>query len=98
MNSWGNSNLGNEWGNSGWGGRSSSDNNNAAEGTHRSDCIAGSRGWGSKEGNSSYYQANCSGCNHARAAAPWGGSRENGVMNLLGALGVVKVAKKSLWD
>ncbi|KAH3773233.1 hypothetical protein DPMN_174591 [Dreissena polymorpha] len=95
---WGNNNWGNSWGNSGWGGSSSSENTKVAEGTHWSDCIAGSSGLGGNEWNSSYYQSNCSGCNHARAAAPWGGSRENGVLNLLGAVGVITKAKKSTLD
>ncbi|KAH3773227.1 hypothetical protein DPMN_174585 [Dreissena polymorpha] len=63
--------------------------------TQRSDCIASSSGWGRNGWNSSYYQANCSGCNHARAAAPWGGSSENGVLKLLGVVGVVHGAKTS---
>ncbi|KAH3773236.1 hypothetical protein DPMN_174594 [Dreissena polymorpha] len=102
--SWGNSNWeNNSWGNSGsgntgWGGNSFSGNTKEAEGTHRSDCIAGSSGWGGNGWNSSYYQSNCSGCNHARSAAPWGGSSENGVLKLLGVVGVVKRTKKSLWD
>lgn len=104
--SWGNSWGRNGWSNSkfssgGWGGSSSGcGNNKDPEGQHNSTCIAGTGSWGHSGLMKKYYDENCSGCRHERAASTWSSrpSGENPALKLVALFGIGYIAKKSLWD